>query len=149
MFELLNQKAASGRELSFFVPGHPRGKARPIYYGKQVVKDAKTAAYENLVKLAADKALGGQKMFDGAVAIHVAVFFQPTASTTPSKRQKMISGGIHYNKRPDIDNLGKAIMDGCQGVVFPNDACVAELVATKAYADIPGVEVTVIELVDS
>lgn len=101
------------------------------------------------MKLAADKALGRQKMFDGAVAIHMVVCFQPTASTTPLKRQKMISGRIHYIKRPDIDNLGKAIMDGCQGVLFPNDACVAELVATKVYADIPGVEVTVIELVEA
>jgi Holliday junction resolvase RusA-like endonuclease len=148
MLKLLSHEKASGRSLSFFVPGHPRGKARPIYYGKQIVKDKKTAAYENLVKLAAERALVGQNMFEGAVAVHMTVRFQPPASTKTSKLQKMISGGLHYIKRPDIDNLTKAIMDGCQGVLFSNDAVVAELVATKIYAAVPGVEVTLIELLD-
>ncbi len=148
MRELLSQTAASGRKLSFFVPGEPRGKARPINYGTKVVKDEKTAAYENRVALAAHAALGDQKRFDGAVAVRIVAYFQPPASTRPGPRQKMLSGDMQFIKRPDIDNLAKAVLDGCQGVAFPNDRSVAELLATKVYADQPGVHVTIIELID-
>lgn len=149
MRELPSQTAASGRQLSFFVPGEPRGKARPINYGTNIVKDEKTAAYENRIALAAHAALGDQKMFEGGVAVRIVANFQPPASTRPGPRQKMLSGDMQFIKRPDIDNLAKAVLDGCEGVVFANDRSVAELVAMKAYADRCGVHVTIIELIQA
>ena len=149
MVELLSQTKAVGRELSFFVPGEPRGKARPINLGKNVVKDEKTAAYENKIALAAYAALGDQKMFEGAVAVRLVAYVQPPPSDPASKQQKMLAGQVLFIKRPDIDNIAKAIMDGCQHVVFPNDNRVAELVAMKAYGSKPGVLVTITELFGS
>lgn len=149
MLELLSHARASGRELTFFVPGEPRGKARPINYGTNVVKDEKTAAYENRIALAAHAALGDQKMLEGGVAVRIVAYFQPPTSTRPGPREKMLSGDMQFIKRPDIDNLAKAVLDGCQGIVFANDRNVAELIAMKMYADKSGVHVTIVELIDT
>jgi Holliday junction resolvase RusA-like endonuclease len=42
--------------------------------------------------------------------------------------------GWHVS-RPDIDNIVKAILDGLNGVVFADDASVAQLVASKEYGE--------------
>jgi Holliday junction resolvase RusA-like endonuclease len=42
--------------------------------------------------------------------------------------------GWHVS-RPDIDNIVKAILDGLNGVVFADDASVAQLVSSKEYGE--------------
>jgi Holliday junction resolvase RusA-like endonuclease len=42
--------------------------------------------------------------------------------------------------------LVKAILDGCNGVAFDDDARVVDLSVSKRYADTPRVEVTVMAL---
>ena len=55
--------------LSFTVPGAPRGKGRPRFFrrgpGIGTFTDDKTAAYENLVALAASQAHAGAEPLDG------------------------------------------------------------------------------------
>lgn len=148
MLKLLSETAIRGREISFFVPGEPRGKGRPVNLGRNVVKDEKTAAYENLIALAASAALGDENMFDGAAAVHFVAYFQPPASDRRGQQKHKLSGGVHFIKRPDIDNIAKVIMDACQQVVFSNDNRVSEIVGIKVYGEKPGVLVTIIELLD-
>lgn len=146
MRELLST-TARGRTVSFNVPGLARAKARAASNGRRSFVDPETAMFQNLVKFAAAKALGSQPMLKGAVAVHMTVFYQPPISTPPSMLAKMLGGVEHAAKRPDIDNLAKVIMDGCQGVLYANDLLVVELVAVKVYAEAPGVQVTVVEIV--
>ena len=40
---------------------------------------------------------------------------------------------IHSDKRPDIDNLAKAVIDGLNGIAFNDDAQIADLHVTKKY----------------
>ena len=40
-----------------------------------------------------------------------------------------------HNKRPDVDNLAKFVMDALDKVFFVDDGCVHTLVASKEYAN--------------
>lgn len=48
-------------------------------------------------------------------------------------------------KRPDIDKLARAVLDGMTGIVFRDDGQVAQLIVSKHYADDtgPGVHIEV------
>lgn len=133
--------------LSFTVPGEARGKGRPrattIHGHARLHTDDKTAAYENLVKMAVSHALGERDPFDEPVSVHVAVRMVPAASHSAKKRAAMLSGAIWPTKLPDLDNVVKAVLDGCNKVAFRDDALVVRLTAEKTYAATPGVDVTI------
>jgi Holliday junction resolvase RusA-like endonuclease len=48
-------------------------------------------------------------------------------------------------KRPDLDNIVKAITDGMNGVVYEDDSQIVSLHATKVYGTDAMVEVMVTE----
>lgn len=133
--------------LAFTIPGDPRGKGRPraTIRGSHasLYTDAKTASYENLVKLAASHALGDRDPFDEALRIRVSVRMVPAASHSAKKRAAMLSGEIMPTKLPDIDNVVKAVLDGCNKVAFRDDALIVSLIASKSYSATPGVDVVI------
>lgn len=71
--------------------------------------------------------------FDGAVSLDL-VFFLPRPKSLPKKV-------LHHTKRPDLDNLTKAIQDAVRGIVYRDDAQVVELHVRKVFGERPGVEV--------
>ncbi len=52
----------------------------------------------------------------------------------------------HHIRRPDLDNLVKAVKDALRGVFYRDDSQIIMLAATKAYGTTPGVVVTVEEV---
>ena len=133
--------------LAFTIPGDPRGKGRPrattIGGHARMFTDSKTASYENLVKLAALQALGSRQPFDEPLMMIVTVRMTPAASDSGKKRAAKLAGTILPTKLPDLDNVVKAVLDGCNKVAFRDDALVVRLVAEKAYAETPGVDVMI------
>lgn len=133
--------------LAFTIPGDPRGKGRPrattISGHARMFTDSKTASYENLVKLAASRALGGREPLDCPLTVVVTVRMTPAASSSAKKRAAMLSGAIAPTKLPDLDNVVKAVLDGCNKVAFRDDALVVSLIARKQYAATPGVDVEI------
>lgn len=139
--------------LAFTIPGDPRGKGRPratVFKGKDGVPararlypDSKTVSYENLVKIAAHAALAGRDPLDEALRIRVSVRMVPAASHSAKKRAAMLSGEIMPTKLPDIDNVVKAVLDGCNKVAFRDDALIVSLIASKSYSATPGVDVVI------
>lgn len=136
--------------LAFTIPGEPRGKGRPrivkIRGFSRMATDAQTASYENLVALAAQQALGGREPLDGPLAMSVAVKLAPAASASRKGRTAMLTGEQRPTKKPDLDNVVKAVLDGCNAVAFRDDALVVELTARKLYAELPGVDVVITRL---
>lgn len=132
---------------TFEVPGDPRGKGRPRATTRgsfvKLYTDAKTASYENLVRLAARRAMGDMSPFKGAVAVIVTAYFAIPKSTAKKLIQPMLDGDIRHTKRIDIDNCAKCVLDGLNTVAFLDDAQVVSLLAEKFYADTPRVVVTV------
>ena len=104
--------------------------------------DAQTASYENLVKMAAVTALAGREPLNAALQLVMLVRVAPTASTSRKGRELMLAGHIRPAKKPDLDNVLKAVLDGCNKVAFTDDALVVGFSVSKVYAETPGVDVT-------
>ena len=132
-------------KVEFVIPGPPvaKGRARSFVRNGHVAHytPEKTARYENLVKLAAQQAMQGRAPADGALRLMVRAFFTIPASWSQRKRSAAV--GQPVTKRPDLDNVIKAIKDGCNGVIWADDCQCTELHASKLYAEQPRVEVVV------
>lgn len=133
--------------LAFTIPGAPRGKGRPrasrFAGGVRLYTDAKTASYEGLIALAAQAALRGAQALDGALCVSVMVRIAPPVSASKKMRAAMLAGQVHPTRKPDLDNCVKAVLDGCNGVAFRDDALVTWINAGKRYAETAGVDVTI------
>jgi Holliday junction resolvase RusA-like endonuclease len=133
--------------LSFTVPGPPRGKGRPraTIRGAHaaVYTDAKTASYENLVALAGMAALGALPPFDCPLVVQLLIRVTPAKSATRKALAAMLGGDQPPAKRPDIDNVAKAVTDGLNARVYVDDAQIVRLVVEKVYAATSGVDVTI------
>ena len=133
---------------SFTVPGEPvaKGRARAFVRAGRVAHytPAKTGNYEARVATFAQQAMLGAKPFAGAVALSVVARFSIPASWSKKRRQAAMDGLEYVTKRPDLDNVVKAIKDGMNGIAWLDDSQVVSLVdCRKVYAEQPGVDVIV------
>ena len=139
--------------LRFTVPGQPvpKGRARAAMRGGRMVHYTpdKTVAYERRVQAACEEAMavaglaGSGGPIEGAVSVQVVVTFEVPASWSKAKRLKALSGELMHTSKPDIDNVLKAVFDGCNGVLWKDDSQVCDLRASKGYGEVPKVEVVV------
>ena len=133
--------------LAFTIPGDARGKGRPKPTARggvaRLYTDAKTASYENLVALAGEKALGGRSLLDEPLRLAVRVRICPPASASAKKRAEMLATPHSACRKPDTDNVIKAVLDGLNKVVFRDDVLITGLAAEKVWAETPGVDVVI------
>lgn len=133
--------------IRFTVPGAPIGKGRPrvgkIGGHARLFTPEKTANYEGLVAFAGRQAMAGQPLIEGAVSVVMDVRLEVPASWSKKKQARALAGQEHPTKKPDIDNVEKAIFDGLNGVVWKDDVQVVDVCKRKRYADVPGVTVEI------
>ena len=140
------------RKIEFFVPGAPVGKGRPraARRGTGVVMftPEKTAGYEALVAAAASNAMRAEAgpLFTGPLEAVLEMRIPIPASWSKAHKAAALAGTELPTSKPDIDNVAKAILDACNGVVFRDDAQVVVLIATKAFSEEPGVRVVIREV---
>ena len=65
------------------------------------------------------------------------------SSYSKKKRQKCLNGEIAPTKKPDVDNILKAIFDAMCGFAMADDSQIVEVIAEKMYVEAPFVEVTI------
>lgn len=134
--------------ITFTIPGEPvaKGRARSFIRAGHVAHytPEKTARYENLVKLAAQQAMDRADVppLEGPVALVVRAFLGIPKSWSLKKQRQAAIGEITPTKRPDLDNIVKAIKDGANGVTWKDDSQVIDVRASKRYGT-PRVEVEV------
>ena len=134
----------------FTIPGPPRGKGRArigrIGSHARMFTPAKTVAYEGLVALAGRAAMsraGVAEPMGDAVACVVHLDCQVPASWSQRKQRAALAGEVLPTSKPDADNVVKALFDGCNGVVWRDDAQVVDLRVVKRYAVMPCVRMEV------
>ena len=141
-------------ERTFTVPGTPQGKGRPratSFNGHaRVYTPNKTAAYENLVVLAYSAKYGKSPRFEGSVSVVIKAFF-PYVQSDYWPKNKNHDGELREEalskkmlKKPDIDNVAKAVLDGLnQAGVWADDSQVTYLQCHKDYCTSPHLFVSV------
>lgn len=136
--------------ITFTIPGQPQGKGRAkiVKIGgfSRMATPAKTVAYEGLVAHAVQSVLAGRPMLEGPVAVNLFINCQVPASWSGKKQAQAISGAVMPTTKPDIDNVCKAIFDGCNGVLWRDDVQVVDVRIRKRYSAAPGVTVEAWEL---
>lgn len=123
------------------VPGEPVGKGRPRIgrRGKHAMMftPQKTADYEQAVKAEAAKSMAGRAPFDGPVELKLQVFTGIPKSYPKAKALAARLGKIAPTKKPDIDNVVKAVCDSLNEVVWIDDVQVVDLHVSKRFGDEP------------
>lgn len=131
--------------VEFTVPGIPIGKGRPRFMKNgHTYTPEKTREYENKVVLCW-KCQSGKGFAAGVpLSATVTAFFTVPKST--SKKKAAALDGTPYIKRPDADNVAKAILDALNGHAYNDDSAIAMLTVWKYQTTgAPRVEVVIEE----
>lgn len=130
----------------FTVDGDPQGKARPRFTrGGRAYTPKKTVEYERVIKNAFIAA--GGTLTNLPVTVGINAYYKIPASATKKKAVQMMSGEIMPTKKPDTDNIAKAVCDALNGVAYHDDAQVCNLSVKKRYSKEPCIVVTIKEVI--
>jgi Holliday junction resolvase RusA-like endonuclease len=136
-------------QIMFTVYGEPVAKGRPRFAKRgnyvQTYTPVKTKSYEDEVRLLATKAKGSGSTLEGSVSVFIYISFSVPQSYSKRKREACLSGETKHTKKPDLDNVAKAIIDGMNGIIFKDDSQIINLNVTKVYAEVGKVEILVRE----
>lgn len=138
------------RSVAFTVDGTPVAKGRPrasaTHRGVRMHTPTATKRYEATVQVAARAAMLGELPTARPVAMTVSIILPIPESWSKRRKRLACMGEIAATKKPDADNVLKAIKDGVNGIVYRDDSQVVSVVVTKAYGDQPRVDVVATEL---
>ena len=120
-----------------FIKTVPIPKGRPRFYGGHAVTPEKTRKYEKLIRDSWEHGIVEGK------SIMVDIEFRIPIPQSYSKKKKAELEWTPHNKKPDLDNLVKAVLDALNGVAFEDDSLISDINASKTYAEEPGVYIMV------
>ena len=137
--------------MKFIVYGEPHGKGRPRFSTRngfvKTYTDLQTLSYENLIRVAYLEACHGMPLtLHNEVELKLSCYFPIPKSASKKKKADMLQGVVKHTKKPDLDNVIKAVLDGLNSVAFDDDKQVCRMIAEKEYSDQPRIEVEINEL---
>lgn len=133
--------------ITITIPGLPvpKARARSTAIGGKVrhYTPETTRAYEDLVRMAARAAMAKAPPMEGAALAVIVATLPVPESWSRAKRADALAGRVWPAVRPDRDNLGKSVQDGCNGIVWRDDAQVVVGLDIKRYGEHPRVVLAV------
>jgi len=126
--------------MTFFVLGLPKPQSRPRAFvrGKHAAVYSPVTEWRNDVKYAAAQ----QEPIQGAIRVTIDYYFKrPKSHYGTGKNSDTLkkSAPVFMTKRPDLDNLNKAVLDAMQdGGLISDDSSVVELCSYKTYVEKDG-----------
>lgn len=127
-------------EIKLVIYGEPIAQGRPRFAraGKFVhaYDPEKSQNYKQLVRLWATnqlKKIDGFKMFNNALCVGVDFYVGIPTSWSKKKRMEAACGLIRPVKKPDVDNLYKAVTDALTGLVWVDDSIITDVKIRKRY----------------
>lgn len=130
-------------EIKFTVPGAPVGKGRPRVTQYGTFTPEKTRQYEEKVRRCWQTQSGVSFPAGTPILAEITAWFPVPKST--SKRRAETMDGTYHLKRPDADNIAKAILDSLNGCAYPDDSAVQLSVEKRYTTAAPRVEVVLRE----
>lgn len=136
--------------VSFIVYGEPKGKGRPRFrkignfvkpYSSEV-----TVTYENLVKMSFIESCEEKFLESQPLEMEVIIYQSIPSSASKKKQKEMEEGIIRPTKKPDCDNILKAILDGLNKTAYKDDTQIVKLSCEKFYSNEPRVEILIKEM---
>jgi Holliday junction resolvase RusA-like endonuclease len=137
--------------------GKPRGKGRPrsriMRKGKgpgastfiHTYTPPETQSYEAALRYAAQEAMAGRPLLEGAVVLTLEAWMPIPASWSGKRRRMAQLSLLRPTTRPDFDNLNKTL-DALNKVVWRDDAQVVSWSGFKRYDSRPRLVITARQL---
>lgn len=117
--------------MEFEVNIRPHGKQRPRVCKNGITfTPKKTLDNEKLIRLAFIQSKCSK--LEGNLNVEITAIFAPNKSETKKNKALQITG-IPYNKKPDIDNICKEVLDALNGMAWNDDASVVKMSGEKIY----------------
>lgn len=131
-------------DISFVIPGSPRGKERPRATRQgRVYTPEKTVNAEALIKLLASDAMQGRDLLGGPLEMTIDLVMPIPASFSKKKREQALSGVLMPLSKPDVDNCAKLVADACNKILYQDDSAIVRMALVKRYGEVPCTVVTV------
>ena len=120
----------------FEVPGKVIGKGRPRLnsYTGVVYTPTKTKDYESLVEQYFLLKYPRFKTLEGRIKVSIIAYFSIPKATKKSDINEMLDNNISPTKKPDIDNIVKAVLVSMNKFAFKDDNQITKLEVEKKYA---------------
>jgi len=120
----------------FEVPGKVIGKGRPRLnsYTGVVYTPTRTKDYESLVEQYFLLKYPRFKALEGRIKVSIIAYFSIPKTTKKTDINEMLENNISPTKKPDIDNIVKAILDSMNKFAFKDDNQITKLEVEKKYA---------------
>lgn len=130
----------------------PKPQPRPRFnsYTKKAYEKADITHYKKRVGYAAKQIIKKPIEKDIPLKIEV-VFYMKTPkalSNVKKNAYKLDKEIMRVTKKPDIDNLFKAILDGLNGIAFHDDNQITDATLKKRYSLNPRIEIEITEVGD-
>jgi len=122
------------------------GKGRPRFTRSgHVFTPAKTKKYEDSLKALAQAEMDRRNLdvIDCGCSMVIFASFEIQKSWTKKKRE-LAQNNLITPKKPDIDNIAKAVLDAFNKVIYVDDSLVSSLNVVKVYGN-PYLKVTIIK----
>lgn len=120
-------------KIEFEILGKPIGKARPRVSRWGTYTPEKTVNYENFIKLCFIEKYKNFIPLETNLKIYIKAIFEVPQSYSNKKKKELL--GKPHNKKPDIDNVSKSILDALNKIAFKDDNLVTKLEVEKIYGE--------------
>jgi len=136
-------------EIDFIVFGDPKAQQRAkassmgkgkgvVMYDPKEIRNWKATFRKHAIDLLDDDFV----LAEGEIEIQIDVYKSAPISTSRIKLALMEMKHLRPEKKPDIDNYDKAVLDALKGVLWKDDSQVVNIVSTKYYSLRPRIEIT-------
>jgi len=132
--------------ISFFVPSKPRGQSRPRFTRSGIAYKASDQKRDENTLAALMIPYRPKSPFAGPLLMDIQIYIGIPNSKPKWFRDAARRGELHPTGPPDVDNVGKNILDVMGGVFFINDKQVVDLHIAKLYGETPGYVIFLREL---
>jgi len=105
-----------------------RGKFASVYTPKET-REAEDSFIAQAIKSKPETPL------EGPLSVSISFF-----KLKPKSYSKKI---VHWDKKPDLDNLAKLVLDAMNKIFYQDDAQIVELTCRKGFSDRPRTEVEI------
>ncbi len=124
-------------EVSFTVPGEPKGKGRPRFDRRGFAyTPTETRNKENEIRFEYIRQCNGYRFPDDAeLDLTVTAYYGVPKSDSRKKREDKLSGRIRPTKKPDMDNVVKIVADALNDVAYRDDTMIVDCEVRKFYVE--------------
>lgn len=117
----------------FTVHAEPRGQGRPRAGNGTIYKTKEDKAWEKMILTAYQMQYPAALPLAGAVKVSIEAVLSIPASKSRKVQDDMMTGKIPAQKKPDVDNVAKAVLDALNRVAWHDDKQVVSLTVRKRY----------------